>query len=144
MADRIFAVVTILAAFFYGLTAWGWDIPFQYEPLGPRAFPTLLAALAIVCSLAVLFRPSRVAERLPLSTLARQAGSCAVMLLYAGLFQWLGFILATTLAGGFFARLFGLAWSRALMFAALMSLVSYYGLIGLLQLNVPAGTLFGG
>ncbi|MDP3814230.1 tripartite tricarboxylate transporter TctB family protein, partial [Pseudomonas sp.] len=100
MYVRLFAAIWLLVCVFLALVAWGFQAPFSYDPVGPRAYPLLLLVLMGLASLWLVCKPS--AERdTPISwALARKAALCfAALLAYALLFEPLGFILSTALAG---------------------------------------------
>jgi putative tricarboxylic transport membrane protein len=65
------------------------------------------------------------------------------MVLYAVLFEEAGFIISTTLVGTIFSWLFGETPLKAFLYAFVLSLISYFLLADLMQLNVPTGLLFG-
>jgi putative tricarboxylic transport membrane protein len=144
MYDRILAGTLLLLS---GLVAWAalsLDVPFQYEPLGPKAFPVILAALLAIAALWLMYRPSKNDWHPNAAVLAKLAGGLCLMVLYAVLFESAGFIVATFLVGSLFSWLFGETPLRAAGYALVMSLGSYFLLKDLLQLNVPAGVLVGG
>ena len=45
MNDRILGVGALALAAFMTAAGWGIEAPFAYEPVGPRAFPLLLAGI---------------------------------------------------------------------------------------------------
>ena len=47
MIDRIVAAVFLLLTLGYGYVGSGYHAQFSYEPIGPRAFPWLLAAITV-------------------------------------------------------------------------------------------------
>ena len=57
MYDRICAAVLLVVAGLMAWLAYQLQVPFQYEPLGPKAFPLILAALIALCALWLLYRP---------------------------------------------------------------------------------------
>ena len=64
MVDRIVAAVFLLLTLGYGYVGSGYDAQFSYEPIGPRAFPLLLAGIAAACWLWLVLRPKSIAEDL--------------------------------------------------------------------------------
>lgn len=111
MADRILGVLCVLLAGAMAWAAHGYAAEISYEPVGPRAFPTLLAAVLALAGLWLALRPARAAGAasadahggmgLPLAL------TVGAMLAYALLFQWLGFVLATALMTVPVGRCFG-------------------------------------
>jgi len=65
------------------------------------------------------------------------------MVLYAALFEKAGFIISTTFVGTIFSWLFGEKLLKAFLYALVLSLISYFLLADLMQLNVPVDILFG-
>ena len=45
MYVRLFAAVWLLVCAFLAVVAWGFQAPFSYDPVGPRAYPLLLLSL---------------------------------------------------------------------------------------------------
>lgn len=144
MYDRIFAG-TLLAL--SGLIVWAalqLEVPFQYEPLGPKAFPVILASLLALSAVWLMFKPSKDDWFPTKEVLLKLLLALGLMAVYAFLFEFAGFIGATFVVGAVFSWLFGETLVRAAVFAIVMSVVSYFLMTTLLQLNVPAGHLFGG
>ena len=44
MADRITGIFLFILSVFYAVTATGYENEFMTDPLGPKAFPIMLAA----------------------------------------------------------------------------------------------------
>ncbi|UUY06611.1 tripartite tricarboxylate transporter TctB family protein [Pseudomonas sp. J452] len=140
MYVRLFAAVWLLACAFLAVVAWGFQAPFSYDPVGPRAYPLLLLSLMAVAALWLLCKPSG-EPSLPISmVLARKVALCVgALLAYALLFEPLGFVLSTALAG--FAL--GLLFNGRLLPSAISGLlmgVLLYGLFDyLLDVPLPLG-----
>ncbi|MFB9887409.1 tripartite tricarboxylate transporter TctB family protein [Balneatrix alpica] len=144
MYDRLFAGVLLGLS---GLLAWAatqLQVPFQYEPLGPKAFPIILAGLMAACAIWIMVKPSPNKWKPSRLVLVRITQALVLMFIYAWLFEPAGFIIATTVVGAVFAWMFGEKPLGSFIYALVMSVVSYFLLTSLLQLNVPAGMLFGG
>lgn len=110
MVDRLLGAVGLLLACAMAWAAQSYTAEFSYEPVGPRAFPQLLAGLLALISAWLLLAPSRRADRPhaghPNLKTTLAVGS-ATMLVYALLFQTLGFPLATMLMAVPVGRAFG-------------------------------------
>ncbi len=147
MVDRIVAAAFLLLTLGYAWLARGYVAQYAYEPIGPRAFPLLLAAIAAVCWLWLVLRPKSVAEDiegLPPGGVTKAAIAIAGLLAYALLFEWLGFPLSTALATIVIGRLFGGEWKR-LVVAGLALGASLYVLFDrVLDVTLPLGQVFGG
>lgn len=144
MADRLFSLVMILAAVALGVAAWRLDVPFQYEPVGPKAIPLILAVLLFGCCAWLMIKPDRFKGVYESKLFGRHIMVVLGLLVYAWSFEILGFMLATCLVSTVFARLFGLGLRNALVYSVVLGAVGYVLLGIVLELNVPTGTLFGG
>jgi putative tricarboxylic transport membrane protein len=144
MADRIFALVLMLAAVALGAAAWQLEVPFQYEPVGPKAIPLILAVLLFGCTAWLAVKPDRLKEKYGRSMFGRHLLVVLGLLVYAWSFEVLGFMISTVLVGTVFARLFGLGWGKAALYSAVLGGVGYVLLSRVLELNVPVGAVFGG
>ena len=54
--DRILGIAALIFAAL--IVALGYDLvpPFSYEPVGPRAFPMLLAAIIAICGISLIIK----------------------------------------------------------------------------------------
>ncbi len=106
MGDRILGGVCLVVAMAMGWAAQGYAAEISYEPVGPRAFPLLLAVVMGGIGLWLLFKRTVVHSTGGITPTLQATSAldwkavlmCAVtVLVYAALFQLLGFWLATTL-----------------------------------------------
>ncbi|MBN0986788.1 tripartite tricarboxylate transporter TctB family protein [Amphritea sp. ZJ14W] len=144
MYDRILAGILLVLS---GLIVWSalqFDVPFQYEPLGPKAFPIILSILLSIVSVWLIIKPDANNWHPTADIMKKLFAGLVLMVVYAALFKGAGFILATFIVGGAFSWLFGETPKRAALFALVMSVISYFLLTSLLQLNVPSGTWWAG
>ena len=140
MSDRILGIVVMLVA---GSMAWAardYAAIVAYEPVGPRAFPLLLAALLAVCGVWLAVRPSQHAH---FSLAAfKPVGFCAgAILLYAVLFQTAGFIVATAIMALPVGRLFGGSWRNCALYGVLLGVILFLMFDMLLDVVLPLGVL---
>jgi putative tricarboxylic transport membrane protein len=147
MVDRIVAAVFLLLTLGYGYVGSTYQAQFSYEPIGPRAFPLLLAGIAAACWLWLALRPESVAE--DLEGLAKGVLPKAVILIvglfaYAFLFEPLGFPLSTALATILIGRFFGGTWAKLVIAGALLGVSLYVLFDRLLDVTLPLGKVFGG
>jgi len=97
-SDRIFGLVVLMVALAYIASATQIQTSFLADPVGPKAFPILVGALAAICALVLIVRP----DPDPDWPAARAFGSLAiaviVLVVYAYALKPLGFILPTAFA----------------------------------------------
>ncbi|TYL49293.1 tripartite tricarboxylate transporter TctB family protein [Marinomonas sp. IMCC 4694] len=141
--DRIFAGVSLVLSGLIAWTAYHFDVPFQYEPLGPKAFPIILSIILAACCVWMMVKPDQNVWRPNKEVFTKIAIGLVIMVLYAVLFEEAGFIISTTIVGAIFSWLFGEKPLKAFLYALVLSLVSYFLLADLMELNVPTGLLLG-
>lgn len=141
MNDRILGVFALILAAF--ITWGGWDIeaPFSYEPVGPRAFPMLLALVVALCGLWLVYKGGEAVEANAPGVNGRIAMMTAYAAIYALLFQWLGFIIATALATVLVGRLFGGGWVKCAIGGIVMGVLFFLLFDRVLDVVLPAGIL---
>lgn len=142
MTDRIFGLIWLAVSIAIAALAWQIEVPFSYEPVGPRAFPLLLAALMAACSLWLIVRPGPPIPWPRRALAVRVAAMFVILLVYAFVFQWLGFIVATALLTIGIGRLFGGGWKRCVIGGVAMGIALYVLFDRLLDVVLPIGTLF--
>ena len=98
--DRIFGAVMIVVALGYILSATTIQVPLFPDPLGPKAFPLMVAAGVIICSLFMILRPDADPEWPPAKALMTIAFAVVVLVGYAFALKPLGFLIPTALAAG--------------------------------------------
>ena len=136
----------LLACIGLALMAWPYQAAFSYEPVGPRAFPLLMLGLMGLALLYMVFRPAPIkhdADEPPLDreTLTK-IGMCVVLLLvFAGTFELLGFIVASILIGIPMARLYGGRWVPSIVIITLMAVGLYLLFDKLMDVPLPLGVL---
>ncbi|MGE7956650.1 tripartite tricarboxylate transporter TctB family protein [Pseudomonas sp. NPDC089530] len=146
LVQRIFASVLLLACVGLMLMAWPYQAPFSYEPIGPRAFPLLMLGLMGLALVYMLFRPSPIKHSEDEPPLDRETlnkiGRCVLLLLvFAGLFEPLGFILSSILIGIPMARLYGGRWLPSAVIIGLMSIGLYLLFDKVMDVPLPLGLL---
>lgn len=110
--DRILGVCALLFAAFLAWQGWDMHSAFSYEPVGPRAFPLLLALVIALCGLWLVLRGRDVAAPNPPGANRRIAAMVGMVVVYAAVFDWLGFVIATTAMCLGVGRLFGGSWKQ--------------------------------
>ena len=146
LLQRIFASVLLLACVGLALMAWPYQAAFSYEPVGPRAFPLLMLGLMGLGLIYMIVRPTPVVHneddpQLDRDTLIK-IGVCVVLLLiFAGTFEPLGFILSSILIGIPMARLYGGRWLPSVVIISLMSVGLYLLFDKAMDVPLPLGLL---
>ena len=146
LAQRVFASALLLVCAGLAAMAWPYQAAFSYEPVGPRAFPLLMLALMGLGLTYMIFRPSPVVHseddpKLDRETLTK-IGLCIVLLLiFAGTFEPLGFILSSILVGIPLARLYGGRWLPSSVIISLVSVGLYLLFDKAMDVPLPLGLL---
>ncbi|MGV8921640.1 MAG: tripartite tricarboxylate transporter TctB family protein [Pseudomonas sp.] len=146
LLQRLFASALLLVCAALVLMAWPYQAAYSYEPVGPRAFPLLMLGLMMVGLLYMLFRPNAVVHTEEEPALDRptliKIGLCTLLLLvFAGLFEPLGFILSSMLIGIPMARLYGGRWGLSILVVTLMSVGLYLLFDKAMDVPLPLGVL---
>ena len=144
--QRIFALVLLLACAGLAVMAWPYQAPFSYEPVGPRAYPLLMLGLMSLALLYMLFRPAPIVhseDEPPLDrpTLKKIAACIGLLLVFAGTFEPLGFILASILIGVPMALLYGGRLLPSIVIVVLMSIALYVLFDRVMDVPLPLGLL---
>ncbi len=141
MSDRILGGVCVVAAAGMAWAAQDYAAPISYEPVGPRAFPLLLSALLAIGGLWLVIKPTLGAGAFS-ATKMLPIGLCAVaIVIYALLFQRLGFTLATSLMAVPVGMAFGGSWKQSLAGGVGLGLVLFLLFDKLLDVVLPTGLL---
>ncbi|EHK68350.1 tripartite tricarboxylate transporter TctB family protein [Achromobacter arsenitoxydans] len=141
MNDRILGIAALALAVFMTAAGWGIEAPFAYEPVGPRAFPLLLALIIGLCGLWLVYKGGHAVEPNPAGANGRIALMVVFVTIYAFLFQWLGFVIATSLMTVFVGRLFGGGWVKCAIGGVVMSLFFFVLFDKVLDVVLPGGLL---
>jgi len=146
MVQKLFAALLLTGCVILGVVAWGYHAPFSYEPVGPRAWPLALLLLLTLGAIGLLatVADSKVqqAEHPPSrALLVRLAGCVVLLLIYAALFETLGFIPSAMLLGVGLARLYGGRWSLAIASGLILGIGLYLLFDKALDVPLPLGVL---
>ena len=144
-SDRIFGLVVVLSALAYIASATQIQTSFMADPVGPKMFPIMVGAVAVICGFFVMVRPDPEPEWPTIRTFGALLVSVAVLVGYAYALKPLGFLIPTAITAAILsyqieprgqrAILAGLALSIGLFvifkFALGLGLVAFpKGLIG--------------
>ncbi|QIB33707.1 tripartite tricarboxylate transporter TctB family protein [Ancylobacter pratisalsi] len=142
LSNRIAAVALLGFSLLYGVAGNAIEYSFSSDPLGPRVFPILLAAILALLSLIYLFAPGHAEEWPEGAVLMRCIALPALVLIAALLFEPLGFAASMFIMTTGVARIFGASWKASLI-GGLVQAALWYVVFGyLLEVYLPAGELF--
>lgn len=141
MNDRLLGILALVLAAFITWAGWDLEAPFAYEPVGPRAFPMLIALIIGLCGLRLAIKGGHQVEANPPGASGRIALMVLFAAAYAFLFQWLGFIIATVLMTMAVGRLFGGSWTKMLIGGVVMGLLFFLLFDKALDVVLPTGLL---
>jgi putative tricarboxylic transport membrane protein len=141
MTDRFLGLACMAAAVCMAWAAYGYAAAFSYEPVGPRAFPMLLAGLLAAGGLWLALKPAPDAGQyagVPLKLVGLCIGA---IFLYALGFEKVGFPLATALLTVPVGMAFGGKALKSFGVGAVMGVLLYFMFDRLLDVMLPAGWL---
>lgn len=139
--DRVLGFAALVIAVFLTVFGYNLESEFSYEPVGPKAFPLIIALIIGVCGLRLIMTGGNNVEPNPKGANARIFTMLLYVAVYAFLFQWLGFILSTALMTIFVARLFGGTWLKAVIGGICMGILFFLLFDKGLDVVLPTGIL---
>jgi len=142
MSDRIFAALWLAVCGGVAWLAWQIEAPFSYEPIGPKAYPLLLCGAMAACAAWLLVKPDKEPDWPRGELRAKALLLCGGFLVYAMLFEWLGFPLATALATLAIGRLFGGGWKAGAVAGLALGAGLWLFFDKLLDVTLPLGRLW--
>lgn len=145
MVDRIFAGLMTVVSLVMLYMAWGYTAPIAYDPIGPRPYPVMLLVLLAILTAIIAFRPAKFAQKIELGftkPIIKNLVFCTLALaIYAIAFEFLGYVIATTLMAWAVGVLFGGYWLKTLITSLIMAVATYFLFNGPLEVSLPAGLL---
>ena len=146
LRDRVLGAVMVVLSLGTAWSARALVADFSYEPVGPRAFPMLLAGLLFLVGawLAVKGgRPAAEADAAAAEPVLTWSVVVALVgvLAYSLTFQWLGFPIATFLLGIVIGRLFGGTWVQSILTGLGLGIGLFLLFDKLLDVVLPTGLL---
>jgi putative tricarboxylic transport membrane protein len=122
---------------------WSLTVPFAYEPVGPKAFPVLLAVLMAVCCILLIINPANDIHWPELPVLRKGAALLAVLLAYGYFFEILGYPVASVFMVLVVSRLFGGGWLSSSLSAISIGVFGYLIFDRMLEVSLPLGRVWG-
>ena len=98
MSDRITGLIVAVLALAFAASASQLEEPFFADPLGPKAFPLLISAIAFLAGATMVMRPDAEPAWPGPATLMRLAIATVILVAYAYALKPLGFLLPTAIA----------------------------------------------
>ena len=141
MSDRILGAVCVVVGAGMAWAAHGYAAPISYEPVGPRAFPLLMAGLMAAAGAWLVVRPGPQGFGLARDHVKPISFAVVAVFIYAALYEWLGFTLATTVMALPVGMAFGGSWKQSLASGAGLGLVLFLLFDRLLDVVLPTGVL---
>ncbi len=143
MSDRILGLVLLVLSTAYAIGAWTMEVGFLSDPVGPRAFPYLIAAIMGAASLWLILRPDP-DPAWPARGFGVRLGLVLLSLVaYAYLLVPLGFIVTTALEMTLLSVLFGARPDQAAAGGLSFSVLVYLLFTRVLGVPLPVGKIFG-
>lgn len=145
LIERLFVAIMMVVCIGLLYLAWGFTATIAYDPIGPRPYPMLIFGLLVVSCLFLVVRPMNPKHVVNLGLskpiLINLALCVVALLMYAGLFELLGFPIATALASFAIGVLFAGQWLKSLIFSLVLGVVLYVFFDRLLDVTLPLGML---
>jgi putative tricarboxylic transport membrane protein len=142
VSDRLAGLALLLVSAGYLWAAGGYQASFG-DPLGPAAFPRMIAVPAVLLSVLLIVWPGREADWAGGLRLLRQAAALGLLVGYALLLEPLGFVPATFLAIAGLAMLMAAGPVKAIAAGAVLAPGLYLIFDRLMGLPLPLlGPLF--
>jgi len=144
MLQRSFSALLLLICAALAVVAFGYQAAFSYEPVGPRAWPLILLVLLGLGALALFFsKPPESEEKTKADhhLSAKVTGCVVLLLIYAALFETLGFIPSAILLGLGLARLYGGRWPVSIASGLILGAGLYLLFDKALDVPLPLGIL---
>jgi len=138
VSERFFLLALLAGGILFLIPGARLEVPFAYDPLGPKAFPLGLGGGLILLSLFSL--PSAGSAMLVLQP--RVLRLLGAVLFYLAAFHSLGFMPATALTVYLIARSVGCSWMQGLLTGMIIA-ITFYGIFHLLLgVPLPLGQVF--
>lgn len=142
-SERILTGIIAICGFALLIYACKFEAPISYDPVGPKAFPILLMGLITASAVYLTVRPAIMFEPVELGWTKHLLGKlvlCAAALtVYAMIFEWLGFVVATLLMTMAVGKLFNGKTIPVVITGLILSFSTYYLFDRVLDVPLPLG-----
>ena len=139
MSDRIFGGATIVLSL---LMMWATGLieeSFIQDPLGPKAFPLVIAGVMGISGLVMMFKPDAEPHWPTMVKLAELAATVGVFVVYAQILPIAGFVLSTIVATAFLVWRLGGTTRQSLIGGVVIAVGIYALFQHVLGLNLAKG-----
>jgi len=142
MSDRVFSLawLGVCALVFYQM--WGLSVPIAYEPVGPKAFPILLAILMAICCVSMMVSPDPEVRWPEPAFLGKGAVLLGALFAFGYFFEIVGYPLAAAAMSVVVSRLFGGSWLSTILTALCIGVLGYLIFDRVLEVTLPLGQLW--
>lgn len=144
MTDRVTGLIGLVFALTYGLVGSRFHSDFITDPLGPAAFPVMLAVVLGCFCLLLLVRPRGEADWPPREAWLRKGAAIGAMIVYAVVLEPIGFLVASALLIAALVMIMAGSRRQSVLIGIGTSVALYVLFDPLLGLPLPTGALFAG
>lgn len=141
-SDRVFALAWLAVCVMIAYKMWQLNVPFAYEPVGPKAFPLILAGLMAVCCVMLLIKPDQDIHWPESAALFKGVFLLVVLIAYGYFFEILGFPLCTTIMSLTVSRIFGGRWITETAIAVVLGVLGFLFFDRVLEVTLPLGRIW--
>ncbi len=139
MSDRIFASICIALAVLMGWGATIIEESFIQDPLGPKAFPLVIALVLAACGVAMFLRPDEDPVWPHRRKQIQLLWTIGAMILYVQFLPVVGFLVATAIGAGFLSWQLGASVKQACLGGFSISVSIYVVFKLILGLSLARG-----
>ena len=139
MSDRIFASICIALAVLMGWGATIIEESFIQDPLGPKAFPLVIALVLAACGVAMFLRPDEDPVWPHRRKQIQLLWTIGAMILYVQFLPVVGFLVATAIGAGFLSWQLGASVKQACLCGFSISVSIYVVFKLILGLSLARG-----
>lgn len=139
MSDRIFGVVGLLLSAFYVWQATLIQESFIQDPVGPKAFPIMIAIVLALSSLVFVLRPDPEPHWPKFGDFFEIVMAVAVMLAYALALPEYGFVACTAIAAAYLSWRLGASPVTAIIAGVSIAVLIYVAFHVVLGLSLARG-----